>query len=222
MFQENFSENITHLSLLYKDDLEESRYTDVIDKVKELLQDELITKHPPIFIYGSEGSGKTTLIRNLFQLAGTWFHGRLIRIMRFVQATPRASYSLELVRIFCQQICISLKLPDGFLPKDASFDPIYINNWFQNLMRLFDDLNQTLLIFVDDIHLLNSSESDVMSVLAWLPLSLPCNVHLICTTGQQMDFLKLTPLQKDRLRHPSWYFELPLRESTKSKLNSVF
>lgn len=195
---------------------------DLIEKLKEIMTNQSITRHPPIFIYGNEGSGKTTLIRNLYRQCENWLNSRLLRIIRFVTATPRSSYSLELTRIICQQICIALKLPEGFLPKDASFDPLYVNNWFQSLMRLFEELNQTLVIFIDDIHLLNPLDSDVTSVLSWLPLNLPNNVHLICTTGVQIDRLRLTSVQKDRLKVPEYYFNLPLVEPSVSKIEEIF
>lgn len=85
---------------------------------------------------------------------------------------------MEFLRIICQQICIALKLPEGFLPKDASFDPLYVNNWFQSLLRSFEDLNLILVIFIDDLHLLNSLDSELMSTLNWLPVALPKQVLL--------------------------------------------
>lgn len=171
------------------------------------------TRHSPILIYGNKGSGKSSLIKTIYQSFESWHNCRVLRIVRFISSTPRSSYNLELLRIICQQICIALKLPEGFLPKDASFDPLYINNWFQSLLRNFEDLNQVLVIFIDDLHLLNPLDSDLISALSWLPITLPKKVHIICTTGVELEAMRLTPVQKERLRNSDNYIELPTVES---------
>lgn len=119
-----------------------------------------------------------------------------------------------MLRVLCQQVCIALRLPDGFLPKDASFDPLYVTNWFQNLVRLFESLNQTLVIFVDDLHLMDAAAAALdfdatVAALSWMPLSLPDNVHLICTTAVGPERLRLTLVQRERLRRADSYVELP-------------
>lgn len=95
------------------------------------------------------------------------------------------------------------------MPKDASFDPLYINNWFQSLLRNFEDMNQILVIFIDDLHALNPLDSDIVSALSWLPIALPKRVHIICTTGVELENMRLTPVQKERLRKSEFYIELP-------------
>lgn len=117
------------------------------------------------------------------------------------------------MRVICQQICIALKLPEGFLPRDASFDPLYINNWFQTLLRNFEEMNQNLVIFIDDLHLLNSLDADAINALSWIPLTLPKKVHIICTTGVELEKLRLTPVQKERFKNPEFYIEMPLVDS---------
>lgn len=147
-----------------------------MDKIKQMVENSTNVRHSPILIYGCQGSGKTSLLKSIYSNFESWFSCRVLRIVRFISATPRSSYCLELLRIICQQICIALKLPEGFLPKDASFDPLYVNNWFQSLLRSFEDLNLILVIFIDDLHLLNPLDSDVMSTLNWLPVVVPKQV----------------------------------------------
>lgn len=170
-------------------------------------------KHSPILVYGNSGAGKSALIQTIFRNFESWFNCRTLRIIRLVSVSPRSAYNLELLRIICQQICIALKLPEGFLPKDASFDPLYVNNWFQTLLRNFEDTNQVLVIFIDDIHLLNPLDSDVVSALSWLPITLPKKVHMICTTSIDTEHLRMTQLQKERLKNSDSYFELPTAQS---------
>lgn len=178
LFQENFQENITHLTLCYEDIAKDYRNTELMDKIKQLVEDSNNVRHSPIMIYGNQGAGKTSLLKSIYRSFESWFSCRVLRIVRFISSTPRSSYSLELLRIICQQICIALKLPEGFLPKDASFDPLYVNNWFQSRLRSFEDLNLVLAIFIDDLHLLNPLDSDVMSTLNWLPIAVPKQVTI--------------------------------------------
>lgn len=147
-----------------------------MDKIKQMVESSTNVRHSPILIYGNQGSGKTSLLKSIYRSSESWFNCRVLRIVRFISSSPRSAYCLELLRIICQQICIALKLPDGFLPKDASFDPLYVNNWFQNLLRSIEDLNIILVIFIDDLHLLNPLDSDIMSTLNWLPIAVPKQV----------------------------------------------
>lgn len=219
MLQENFQENITHLTTCYEEIEKDYTNTEIFDKIKQVVENTNKTRHNPILIYGNQGSGKTSLLQSLYRNFENWFSCRSLRIVRFINSTPRSSYNLELLRVICQQICIALKLPEGFLPKDASFDPLYINNWFQSLLRNFEDLNQVLVIFIDDLHALNPLDSDMVSILSWLPISLPKNVHMICTTALDIDTLRLTSVQKEKLKNPESYFELPPVEPHNGEFN---
>lgn len=127
-------------------------------------------------------------------------------MIRFSASTPRSAYNLELLRVMCQQISIILNIPEGYLPKDASFDPSYINNWFQSLLRRCEDMeNEILLIFLDDVHKVNPLECDTVTGLSWLPISLPRNVFLVCTTAVPLEQLQLTPAQKERFKGQQCY-----------------
>lgn len=141
-----------------------------------------------------------------------WFDNvKVHRVIRFAAATPRSAYNLELLRVICQQISIIFNIPEGYLPKDASFDPIYINTWFQNLLRRCEDLqNEMLFLFIDDLHKLNPLDCDIVAALSWLPISLPWNVHLICTTKVPMEGLRLTQIQKERFKQTDCFFDLSL------------
>lgn len=168
-------------------------------------------RHAPYFIYGDHGSGKSSLMAKLYTECVNWFttpHVRVHRLMRFAKATPRSAYNLELLRIICQQISIILSIPEGYLPKDASFDPLYINNWFQNLVKRCEDMNnEVLFIFIDDLHKLNPLDCDIVAALSWLPISLPWNVFLVCSTIS-VDVLKLSPMQRERFKNSEFLYDL--------------
>ncbi|KAL3289358.1 hypothetical protein HHI36_022794 [Cryptolaemus montrouzieri] len=207
--QENFEENITHLTLCYSEIKKDFSDSEILNQIKQLFCIQSEARISPVLIYGNHGSGKTSLLQTIFHEIDKWLTCRTFKIVRFASSTPQSSYNLELLRLMCQQICIALKLPEGFLPKDASFDPFYVNKWFQNLLRNFEELDQALAIFIDDIHMLNPLDFDIVSGLSWLPMTLPKNVFIICTSAIRLDDLKLTPQQKEKFRSGQTYIELP-------------
>lgn len=151
-----------------------------------------------------------------------WFttpNVRVHRLMRFAKATPRSAYNMELLRVICQQISIILNIPEGYLPKDASFDPLYINNWFQNLLKRCEDMNnEVLFIFVDDLHKINPLDCDIVAALSWLPISLPWNVFLVCS-ATSIDALKLSPIQRERFKNTEFLYDVssPQYQTTVAK-----
>ncbi len=173
------------------------------------------SKHGPIIIQGDHGAGKTSLLTTIYKCSESWFDKKLIRILRFCGITPRSSYNLELLRIICEQLNLLLQ-PDGLcVPRDASFDPLYVYNWFQTLLKRYDcetddsQRNTYLLILIDDLHQLNPLDSDIVAALSWLPTTLPPNIHIICTTLYSPEVLKMTPLQRERFKTSDLYIELP-------------
>lgn len=172
-------------------------------------------RHGPILIQGGHGSGKTSILTTIYTSCEEWFDRKIMRVIRFSGTTPRSSYNLELLRIICEQLCLLLQPSAHCIPPDASFDPLYVNNWFQTLIRRFDEdsldnsHNHFLVILIDDIHRLNPLDSDIVAALSWLPINLPHNVHIIGTTNTPPDVLKLTPVQRERFKSPECYVELP-------------
>uniref|UniRef100_A0A182TG06 WD_REPEATS_REGION domain-containing protein n=1 Tax=Anopheles melas TaxID=34690 RepID=A0A182TG06_9DIPT len=173
------------------------------------------SRHPPYFIHGGHGSGKSTLLSRIYiELTGWFEHTKVHRVIRYASATPRSAYNLELLRVICQQLAIILNIPEGYLPKDASFDPLYINNWFQNLLKHCEDLhNEILFLFIDDLHRLNPLDCDIVAALSWLPISLPWNVFLVVSTTVPIESLRLTPMQKERFKCADYFFDLSLEQN---------
>lgn len=213
-FQEIFHEHSTHLRILHEHQQSKSLLkSTVIESMRNAMvkSHQTCSRHSPYMIFGESGSGKSTLIAELYQCANKWFeHVKIYRVIRFAAATPRSAYNLELLRVICQHISIILNIPEGYLPKDASFDPVYINQWYQNLLRRCEEAhnNAVILLFIDDLHKLNPLDCDNVSALSWLPISLPRNVHLICTTGVPIDALRLTQMQKERFKQNDCLFDL--------------
>lgn len=182
---------------------------EAIGKIRKMMS--ATAKHGPIIVRGGLGSGKTSIITTVYQECEKWFDKKPVRIVRFSGVTPRASYNLELLRIICQQLTCILQ-PSGLcVPLDASFDPLYVSDWFQTLLKRFEEecRTSTLILFIDDLHRLNPLDSDIVAGLSWLPVVLPSNVHILCTTLYIPEELKMTPLQKDRFRNSEFYVEQP-------------
>lgn len=212
--QEIFHEHAIHLRCLNEHHQTSSLLS---SNVPEIIKSNILkfyrssSRHAPYFIYGKPGSGTSSLIAELYTNVTKWFDSntKVHRVIRFASTTPRSAYGLELLRVICQQISIIFNIPEGYLPKDASFDPIYINTWFQNLMRRCEDLrNEVLILFIDDMHKLNPLDCDNVSALSWLPISLPWNVYLICTTKVATDALRLTQIQKERFKQSDSLYDL--------------
>lgn len=219
VLQEVFQETLSHLALcqhhMSSEEAIDWTGTETLERIKTLMVTSYevpgpATRHGPVLVQGSHGTGKSSIIGAVYSSCEAWFGRRLLRIVRFSGATPRSAYNLELLRIICQQLCLLLHISDGFLPKDASFDPLYVNNWFQTLIRRFEEsaTDELLVILIDDIHRLNPLDSDIVAALSWLPISLPRNVHIVGTTALPPELLKLTPVQRERFRSPDCYIEL--------------
>ncbi|XP_058061583.1 protein qui-1 [Anopheles bellator] len=216
--QEIFHEHSTHIMNL-NEHLSANKY--ISSKVPERIRQNVQmnfrsgSRHPPYFIYGAHGSGKSTLLSHIYtQLTGWFEHTKVHRVIRYASATPRSAYNLELLRVVCQQLAIILNIPEGYLPKDASFDPLYINNWFQNLLKHCEDLhNEILFLFIDDLHRLHPLDCDIVAALSWLPISLPWNVFLVVSTTVPIESLKLTPMQKERFKCLDYFFDLSLEQN---------
>ncbi|XP_060801152.1 protein qui-1 [Amyelois transitella] len=224
--QEVFLEHITHLRIciehnrMYKVTVKQIEDTakSILNNAKENYDNR--ARHPPVLIHGPDASGKSTLLTHLYYKCEEIFDKPVLRVIRFSASTPRSAYNLELLRVMCQQISIILNIPEGYLPKDASFDPLYINNWFQSLLRRCEEMeNEILLIFIDNVHRVNPLECDIVTGLSWLPMSLPRNVFLVCTSAVSLDQLQLTPAQKEKFKVQNCYYMLDAIEETPENLS---
>ncbi|KAK0161111.1 hypothetical protein PV327_009624 [Microctonus hyperodae] len=201
MVQEIYAESMVHLSLLLQV-TEVKEMDDDVQRVKKLLVCGKNEKHGPIFIRGGKCTGKSGILLTIYKMADQWFNKTTFKIVRLCSATPRSAYSLELLRILCQHIGFLTGNNDGNLPRDASFHPLYLNNWFNQIIRGIEEnpINEQLIILIDDLHRLHPLESDIIAPLSWLPLTLPPGIHFVITINQSLEGLKLTPLQKERFK----------------------
>lgn len=168
------------------------------------------------------------MLARIYQDSPIWLEAPTLRVVRLCASTPRSSYSLELLRLLCQHIGFLIGDNDGNLPRDASFDPLYLNNWFSLIIRHIEKhpLADQLVILFDDLHRFHPLECDIVAALSWLPLVLPAGVHLIATTALLIGEMRFTPLQKDYLRDGGAQFDiiqrtLPQIDATLEQLESL-
>lgn len=222
MVQEIYAESLVHLALLRE--IKPCENNENIERIREILISGKSQKHGPILIKGGKYSGKSSLLSRIYEDASTWLDCPTFRIVRLCASTPRSAYSLELLRVLCQHVGFLSGSLDGNLPKDASFDPLYLNNWLGQIMRRIEEepIKEQLVILLDDIHRLHSLDCDIVAALSWMPLNLPPGVHLIVTTALPPEVLRLTPIQKERLRSNEILIELQDSNSDLQESENVF
>lgn len=165
------------------------------------------SRHAPIVVTGKEGVGKTTLLSQVFAYSTEWLVGadEVIRIVRHVGQSPCSSYTSELLR----NLCLHISLVFGFEAQTPiSYELSALSIWFQDLLKMIETTAEStdLIIILDDLHLLMSSQTTAL--LGWMPFNLPANVHLICSVPESAEdvlsllrsrissdnFVRLTPI----------------------------
>ncbi|XP_066586077.1 protein qui-1 [Prorops nasuta] len=222
MVQEVYAESLAHLALL-REVKPADPNDEHVKRIRQLLTSGKDQKHGPIVIRGARSSGKSSILARIYESCEEWLKSRTLRVVRLCTSTPRSAYSLELLRILCEQIGFLSGNNDGNLPRDASFDPLYLNNWFSQIMRGIEEtpLTEQLIVMIDDLHRLHPLECDIVASLSWLPLNLPAGVHFIVTTAIPPEALRLTPVQKERLRSSEILIDIPENRSNVPDVDSV-
>ncbi|XP_017765803.1 PREDICTED: NACHT domain- and WD repeat-containing protein 1 [Eufriesea mexicana] len=222
MVQEIYAESLMHLALLRE--IKPCEDNEHVERIKESLLAGKSQKHGPILIKGGKYSGKSSLLSRIYTDASSWLDCATFRVVRLCASTPRSAYSLELLRVLCQHVGFLSGLLDGNLPKDASFDPLYLNNWLGQIMRRIEEepMKEQLVILLDDLHRLHPLDCDIVAALSWLPMNLPPGVHLVVTTALPPEVLRLTPVQKERLRSNEILIEIQDPSSDSQETENVF
>ncbi|CAG2108763.1 unnamed protein product, partial [Medioppia subpectinata] len=168
-------------------------------------------RHAPIVVTGREGVGKTTLLSQVFTYANEWLVGgdEVIRIVRHIGQSPGSRYMSELLR----NLCLHISLVFGFEAQTTiSYELSALSIWFQDLLKMIETTaeNSDLIIILDDMHLLWSSQ--MTSLLGWMPFNLPPNVHLICSVAETAD--DVLSLLKSRISADNFIRLAPISSAT--------
>ena len=179
----------------------DANVTGQISKLLIQSSSNISNRHSPIIIHGSPGSGKTTFLAYIYEICvqcltsctsptvlaaattGTSNSSgdflppteQVIRITRLLGKSPESSYSSELIKSISDQIIHSCALDQL-----QDIESMSLSTRFQELLKLIElDTSMQLVIILDDLHKIKTLQTS--SILNWLPWSLPCNVHLICS-----------------------------------------
>lgn len=82
-------------------------------------------------------------------------------------------------------------------------------------------LSDQLVILLDDLHRFHPLECDIVAALSWLPLAVPAGVHFVITSALPPEGMRLTPLQKDRLRGTDVLVDLSGRACMTPRVDAV-
>ncbi len=164
-------------------------------------------RHAPIVVIGKEGVGKSTLLSQVFTYSTEWLVGgdEVIRIVRHISQSPCSSYTSELLR----NLCLHISLVFGFEAQTTiTYELSALSIWFQDLLKMIETTaqNSDLVIVLDDLHLLRSSQTT--AILGWLPWNLPANVHLICSVDESAE--AVLSLLKSRISSDNFIRLVPI------------
>lgn len=151
------------------------------------------TDNHPLAIFGESGSGKTALMARAAQRARET-HPDAEVVSRLIGATPSSSDGRSLLESLCRQISRCYGADQSTIPTE-----------YQKLVQEFPERlalatkEKPLILFLDALDQL--SDIDNARNLAWLPVDLPENVHLVvsCLRGECLSALK-SKLPMDNLK----------------------
>lgn len=175
--------------------------TSQISRILMQSSNNLNNRHSPIIIHGTPGSGKSSFLAYIYETCVEWFTSssssphvltnnssgeqylsnteNVIRITRLLGKSPESSYSSELMKSISDQIIHSCALDEL-----QDIESMSLSTRFQELLKVIElDTSMQLIIVLDDLHCIKTLQTS--SILNWLPWSLPCNVHLICSISSE-------------------------------------
>lgn len=133
----------------------------------------------PLIVYGTSGSGKTSLMARSAMSVHSWIQGNKCSVVvRFLGTSPTSSNILHVIQSLIGQIYYILgKKP----PNKSSINKIQkAKKYFWNLLEDADkkmSRDQKLVIFLDSVDQLQTAYG--AHELYWLPRQLPANVRII-------------------------------------------
>ena len=153
---------------------------ELLEKIREsLLREKSLDVVKPITVYGSSGSGKTSILAMVTLNSKQWLGHSVVTMVRFLGTSPGSSNVFDLLKGLCEQICLVYEFDSP--PVDIIEDFNLLCQYFTNLMCKVSDLNSgTLFIVLDSLDQLHPSNNAY--TLNWLPKKLPRNVLILVST----------------------------------------
>lgn len=147
---------------------------DVLQKIRTSLKD--FEKIEPLVIYGSSGSGKTSIMAVVAKSARQWLGDGTVCVFRFLGTSPDSSSIRFTITSICLQICevYSLEAPKGDILEDFS----QLVRFFHGLVtRLPVSAAKPLVLILDSIDQLSATNN--AHLMNWLPKKCPQFIKIV-------------------------------------------
>ena len=135
----------------------------------------------PLIIKGNPGSGKSSLMAYVTQIARENYPNSII-ITRFINATLQSSDIISLLESLIMQVSLSYNVDESDIPREY---PELVNEFKMKLSLATHE--KPLIILLDAVNQLYNFEN--IHNLEWLPVYIPENVHIIISTTYE-DYIK--------------------------------
>ncbi|KAL4232336.1 hypothetical protein ACF0H5_009907 [Mactra antiquata] len=185
---------------------------DTLDKIKGYLTS--TAKGKPLILYGSSGTGKTSIMAMAAKLAKTWMPKRPVVILRFLGTSPDSSNLMSLLYSISSQIKRAFRLP----PKNRVQDiKAQILDFKASLAK--GRATVPVVLILDSLDQLDP-DYDARK-LTWLNIILPSCVKIIVSTLPEPEY-ECFPALKDFHKEEDKYIEVPvlLNDDVKLILNN--
>ena len=147
---------------------------DVLEKMETFLKD--FAKPEPLVIYGSSGSGKTSIMAVVAKSARNWLGDGIVCVFRFLGTSPDSSSIRSTIASICLQICevYSIEAPKGDILEDFS----QLVRFFHGLIiRLPVSADKPLILILDSVDQLSATNN--AHLMNWLPKKCPQFVKIV-------------------------------------------
>ena len=165
-------------------DAELDEVPDDVLLAKTLTIPELNKFTQPLILHGESGSGKTSVMAKVVQMAPTWLDNPdTVRIIRFLGTSPKTSSIKDTIYSICQQVIDAYDMKE-IIPHQCVKDFSTMALYFACLLCRIDTTAKPLLIALDSVDQLNSDYGAY--AMSWLPAIIPEGIHLIISMLPQM------------------------------------
>lgn len=176
---------------------------DVLEKIETFLKD--FEKLEPLVVYGSSGSGKTSIMAVIAKSAKQWIGDDTVCIFRFLGTSPNSSSIRSTIASICLQICevYSMDPPKADILEDVS-----------QLVRFFHTLIanlpvspiRPLVLILDSVDQLSATNN--AHLMNWLPKKCPQFVKIVISVLP--NYHDILPNLRRSLPIDSSYTEVPM------------
>ena len=175
---------------------------DVLEKIHAFLGDFKMLK--PLVIFGSSGSGKTSIMAMVAKFVKEWLGNQAVSIFRFLGTSPDSSSIRSTIASMCLQMSEVYKVgaPDTHVLEDFTRLVRYFHG---TLADLTVNAVQPLVLILDSVDQLSTSDNAYL--MNWLPKSCPPFVKIVISVIP--NYHDILPNLRRSLPDESCYIQVP-------------